>query len=189
MDVGFAEEGFLLGQLGHGGAGRAGWGSGGGWGCRRQRACQRAEGTGADQRQQRHCSKSDGKARDGRRRGQPHGSGRALLSRGHTRGWRLPELDQRATSGNHARVRPHERKGAEPLQAHQPSGRRGQQLPRWQDASTGVEGRHHHLLERGQDIHTIQERMDHCELNRPMIDFRVVKPGPMDVSSPAVLLQ
>ena len=42
-----------------------------------------------------------------------------------------------------------------------------------------------HLLERGQDIRTIQERMGHSDLNTTMINTHVLKRGPMGVISPA----
>jgi site-specific recombinase XerD len=42
-----------------------------------------------------------------------------------------------------------------------------------------------HLLERGQDIRTIQELMGHQDLNTKMIFTHVLKRGPMGVLSPA----
>jgi site-specific recombinase XerD len=42
-----------------------------------------------------------------------------------------------------------------------------------------------HLLERGQDIRTIQEFMEHSDLNTTMIYTHVLKRGPMGVISPA----
>jgi site-specific recombinase XerD len=44
-----------------------------------------------------------------------------------------------------------------------------------------------HLLERGQDIRTIQEPMGHSDLNTTMITTHVLKRGPMGVISPADL--
>jgi site-specific recombinase XerD len=41
------------------------------------------------------------------------------------------------------------------------------------------------LLEQGQDIRTIQERMGHSDLNTRMIDTHVLKCGPLGVISPA----
>jgi site-specific recombinase XerD len=45
-----------------------------------------------------------------------------------------------------------------------------------------------HLLERGQDIRTIQDLMGPSDLNTTMIDTHVLKGGPMGVISPADLL-
>jgi site-specific recombinase XerD len=41
------------------------------------------------------------------------------------------------------------------------------------------------LLEQGQDIRTIQERMGHSDLNTTMIDTHVLMRGPLGVISPA----
>jgi site-specific recombinase XerD len=45
-----------------------------------------------------------------------------------------------------------------------------------------------HLLERGQDIRTIQELMGHRDVNATMIYTHVLNRGPMGVSSPADIL-
>jgi integrase len=45
-----------------------------------------------------------------------------------------------------------------------------------------------HLLERGQDIRTIQELMDHKDLKTTMIYTNVLNRGPMGVASPADFL-
>ena len=45
-----------------------------------------------------------------------------------------------------------------------------------------------HLLERGQDIRTIQELMGHNDVNTTMIDTHVLNRGPLGVASPADLL-
>jgi integrase len=45
-----------------------------------------------------------------------------------------------------------------------------------------------HLLERGQDIQTIQELMGHRDVNTTMIYTHVLNRGPMGVSSPADFL-
>jgi site-specific recombinase XerD len=45
-----------------------------------------------------------------------------------------------------------------------------------------------HLLERGQDIRTIQELMGHQDIKITMIDTHVLNRGPLGVQSPADLL-
>jgi site-specific recombinase XerD len=42
-----------------------------------------------------------------------------------------------------------------------------------------------YLVERGQDIRTIQELMGHSDLNTTMISTHVLKRGPLGVISPA----
>ena len=68
------------------------------------------------------------------------------------------------------------------------------QQNRWRDRESGTQGRLFllsfaaHLLERGQDIRTIQELLGHKEVGIAMIYTPVLNRGPLGVRSPADIL-